>query len=42
MLATKTDAANSTLWTQPLCAFPKKASYIGTGDIKDAASYRCE
>jgi hypothetical protein len=30
------------LWTRPLCAFPKKANYMGTGEVKEAGSYRCE
>lgn len=42
MLATKTDKDGKVLWTRPLCAVPKRATYAGTGDIKDAASYRCE
>jgi hypothetical protein len=42
MLATKTDKDGRVLWTRPLCAFPRKATYSGTGDIKDAGSYRCE
>ena len=42
MLATKTDKDGKVLWTRPLCAFPRKATYSGTGDIKDAGSYRCE
>ena len=42
MLATKKDKDGKVLWTRPLCAFPKKATYLGTGEIKDAGSYRCE
>jgi len=42
MLATKTDNDGHVLWTRPLCAFPHKAIYTGTGDAKDAANYRCE
>ena len=42
MLATKTDKDGRVLWTRPLCAFPKKATYLGAGEIKDAGSYRCE
>lgn len=42
MLATKADKDGKVLWTRPLCAFPKHATYQGTGDIKDAVSYRCE
>lgn len=28
--------------TRPLCAYPKMARYIGTGNINDASSFRCE
>lgn len=42
MMATKRDKDAHVLWTRPLCAFPKKAVYTGTGDAKEAASYRCE
>ncbi len=28
--------------TRPLCAYPKIGRYIGTGDIEDAANFRCE
>jgi pimeloyl-ACP methyl ester carboxylesterase len=41
MLATKTDKDGKILWTRPLCAFPKKATYQGTGEIQEAGSYRC-
>lgn len=42
LLGTKADKDGKVLWTRQLCAFPKKATYTGTGDAKDAASYRCE
>ena len=42
MLATKTDRDGKVLWTRPLCAFPKKATYLGAGEVQDAGSYRCE
>lgn len=28
--------------TQPICPYPQKATYVGTGDPKIAASFRCE
>ncbi|HVP78109.1 MAG TPA: tannase/feruloyl esterase family alpha/beta hydrolase [Thermodesulfobacteriota bacterium] len=28
--------------TRPLCPYPKQARYIGSGDINDAANFRCE
>lgn len=28
--------------TRPLCAYPKESHYLGTGDIEDAASFRCQ
>jgi feruloyl esterase len=42
LLATKMDKEGKTLWTRPLCAYPKTAVYRGTGDRKDAANYSCE
>lgn len=27
--------------TRPLCAYPRATRYQGTGDINDAASFRC-
>ena len=38
----KIDKDGKILWTQPLCSYPKKARYKGTGDANDAASYSCE
>ncbi|MBR0797016.1 tannase/feruloyl esterase family alpha/beta hydrolase [Bradyrhizobium jicamae] len=42
LVATKTDKEGKVLWTRPLCPYPRKATFAGTGDIKDAANYRCE
>jgi feruloyl esterase len=42
MLATKTDKEGKVLWTRPICAVPRKATYAGSGDVKDAANYSCE
>jgi feruloyl esterase len=28
--------------TRPLCPYPKQARYKGSGDINDAANFRCE
>ena len=28
--------------TRPLCPYPKQARYIGSGDINNAANFRCE
>jgi feruloyl esterase len=28
--------------TRPLCAYPQTARYEGSGDINDAANFRCE
>ncbi|MGO9337769.1 MAG: tannase/feruloyl esterase family alpha/beta hydrolase [Terracidiphilus sp.] len=28
-------------FSQPICAYPKAASYKGTGNLKDASSYTC-
>ena len=42
MLATKADKDGNVLWTRPLCAFPKKATYSAMGDTKSATNYRCE
>jgi hypothetical protein len=38
-------ASPTSLWpnrTRPLCAYPKVARYAGTGDVEDAANFRCE
>jgi pimeloyl-ACP methyl ester carboxylesterase len=42
LLSTKTDREGKVLWTRPICAHPKRATYSGSGDVKDAANYRCE
>jgi feruloyl esterase len=41
LLATKEGAKEETVWTRPLCAYPRFAKYIGSGDINDAANFRC-
>jgi feruloyl esterase len=28
--------------SRPLCTYPRQARYKGTGDINDAANFRCE
>jgi feruloyl esterase len=35
-------SGGKTLRTRPLCAYPTVATYKGTGDLDDAASYSCE
>jgi feruloyl esterase len=38
-------APSGTPWpgrTRPLCPYPKQARYTGSGDINDAANFRCE
>ena len=42
LMTTKTDQEGKVLWTQPACPHPQKAQYKGAGDVKAAASYRCE
>lgn len=41
LLATKKGQKGETLWTRPLCPYPKVAKYKGVGDINDAASFEC-
>jgi hypothetical protein len=41
LLATKRDKDGKTLWTRPLCPYPQRAKYAGTGDQNDAASFAC-
>lgn len=38
----KVDKDGRVLWTRPVCALPRRATYSGTGDVNNAASYRCE
>jgi feruloyl esterase len=35
------DPGKTPLRTMPLCKFPEMARYNGTGDVKDAANWRC-
>ena len=35
------DPTKSVVMTRPLCAFPRVAKYIGTGDTNDAVNFRC-
>ena len=35
------NAASGVLRTRPLCAYPKKATYKGTGSTDDAANFTC-
>lgn len=41
LLAVKTGAGGGTVWQQPICAYPKAATYKGVGDPAEAASYAC-
>jgi feruloyl esterase len=41
LLATKKDKDGKTLWTRPLCTYPKVAKYKGTGDPTDGANFAC-
>jgi len=36
-----TGAGKGDAFSQPICAWPKAATYKGSGDIKDAANYSC-
>lgn len=36
-----TGAGKGEAFAQPICAYPKAAAYIGSGDRKDPASYSC-
>ena len=38
---TKTDSTGKVLWTRPVCPYPQRAIYKGSGDIKDASTYEC-
>lgn len=37
----KTDATGTVTQTRPVCAYPNVARYKGSGDVNDAADYRC-
>ena len=39
--AEKRDLAGKALWSRPLCAYPTKARYKGTGNADDAANWSC-
>jgi hypothetical protein len=41
IVMTKTDGDGKTEWTRPVCVYPKVATYKGSGDLKDAASWTC-
>jgi feruloyl esterase len=42
ILATKYNAAHKPEMTRPLCPYPEVATYDGTGDPKEPASFRCK
>jgi hypothetical protein len=33
--------AGKTVYTRPLCPYPRVATYKGSGDINDAANFTC-
>jgi Tannase and feruloyl esterase len=41
IVMTKTDDDGKTEWTRPVCVYPQVATYKGSGDLKDAASWIC-
>ncbi|MBM3554722.1 MAG: tannase/feruloyl esterase family alpha/beta hydrolase [Alphaproteobacteria bacterium] len=41
IMSNKTDKDGKTLWTRPLCPYPKMARYSGSGDAKDGANFAC-
>jgi hypothetical protein len=41
IVMTKRTESGKTEWTRPVCVYPKVATYKGSGDIKDAASWTC-
>ena len=41
LLSTKTDSTGRVLWTRPLCPYPDRAVYRGTGDVNDASNFDC-
>jgi Tannase and feruloyl esterase len=41
IVMTKTDDDGETEWTRPVCVYPHVATYRGSGDLKDAASWTC-
>jgi feruloyl esterase len=41
LVATRTDAVGSVLFSRPICEFPAYPRYEGQGDPTDASSFRC-
>ncbi len=41
MIATKSDSAGKTIRSRPLCAYPSRAVYKGSGSTDDAANFAC-
>ncbi len=41
LLTTKKDSTGETLWTRPVCPYPQRAVYKGTGNVNDASSFQC-
>lgn len=39
--AVKSDTTGTVTQTRPICAYPEVARYKGSGDVNDAADYRC-
>ncbi len=42
IVASKQDAEGNTTRTRPLCPFPQRAVYLGSGSSDDAANFNCE
>lgn len=42
VIATKRDASGSAIRSRPLCAYPRRAIYKGTGSTDDAANFVCK
>jgi feruloyl esterase len=41
LLATKRDERGEVSWTRPVCPYPQRARYTGTGDVSEASSFEC-
>ncbi len=41
ILTMKYDGDGNVLWTRPICPYPQRAIYKGSGDIHDASNYEC-
>ena len=41
VVATKRDRNGKALLTRPLCAYPKRAAFVGQGETNDAGSFLC-